>query len=86
MLCRRNPRGRRLLRIRDADGARHVAVMSWEAYIASSRGYDARGAFAAAAHRPWPQAKRRNAPSASEGGSACYVFGLPPVLSQDSQK
>ena len=43
------PCERRLLRIRAANGARHVVIMSREAYIASSRGDDARGAYVAAA-------------------------------------
>jgi len=34
----------RLLRIRAANGARHVVVTSWESYVASSRGDDAHGA------------------------------------------
>ena len=48
VLGRQTPRELRLLRIRAANGARHVVVTSWEAYIASSRGEDARGAYVAA--------------------------------------
>ena len=43
------PRERRLLRIRAANGARHVVFMSWKTHIASSRGDDNRGAYVAAA-------------------------------------
>jgi len=49
VLGRRNPCERRLLRIRAANGARYVVVTSWEAYIASSSGDDARNAYVAAA-------------------------------------
>ena len=48
-LAGETPCERRLLRIRAANGARHVVIMPWEADIASSRGDDARGAYVAAA-------------------------------------
>ena len=87
-LASETPCERRLLRIRAANGARHVVVMSWEAYIATSRGDDARGAYvAAAAHSDatGPAGFEERA-KRFRGGVGMLCFLPFPCIIQDSQK
>ena len=90
-LAGETPCERRLLCIRAANGARHVVIMSWETYFASSRGYDARGAYvAAAAHSdatgPAVLENGRQALLRFRGAVGMLCFLPLPCISQDSQK